>query len=840
MKFDSIEIVIGLISAMALVVSLIALRLTATNKAQYLTEIESLKSKFQKSEAEKEISRRTIMGEFKQLLSDQRAITATGTNEQFETLINGLQEKLDSLENQSAKRLSDLESRQAHMPNPASLLTDLKGAVQEDIERLQVRQSAAQEQLKRMEKNNAEIAELQKTIPEQVTEQTTKAVTQIAAENKAAVDSLCSLFQQLQEFVRAESSKTQSDMSELATKSDMSVRSATLDKFLMLMDSDEERKAAALSFVRQIASEDLFAELAIQFPSTPAVAALEQMAKKSDRKDVFVAALGNLATQKLDAQMYDDARALYMQAIDIVQESPNPDQAKLLSIYAKLACLCRLQTDFDYAKVVFKRVTDAQKSASPEQRADAIQALSELAQLYEMSNFAGRLEEVYKRLHENYIAIGQLDRMDAARNLRKLADLYLAEERYEEAEPAYHRALPTYSKSAEAEDPELIALLRNLAKTYFHLNQFDKSESLQTQLISGLVKAKATNEVLIAVAQLEDTAQAFVDRNSFLRAEAIYNQCANALRQVLAASDERLIRLYEKLENLAKRAEDKEHLKKFYREQMDANKNGGIKSAKYINCALKLSALHAADGNFDETESIYKSIENSKSFDQETAELLDELAKACSSQAKYDLAQKTYEKSLALKENLLGPANPELITSCANLGASYSVQKEYKMAEEMFKRELLLTEKNYGFDNERTITALMHLAGCYIISGQIDEAEPCYKRILETRYKAQGEEHADIIISLLHLAELYRIQKNFTEAEIFYESAYEMAENMYGKDSLKVAEILEKQATLAKQEDQQDKATELADRASKIRKAADEESLLKMPGADAAAADSSR
>jgi hypothetical protein len=717
-------------------------------------------------------------------------------------------------------------------------LSQLKTSLEKELEQLKVQQSAVQGQLKTLEQSHASISTLTDAFPEQVNEHATKAVSQFTAENKASVDALCTLFQQLQDFVKAEAAKTQADINELAAKNEMSVKSATLDKFLMLMDSDEERKAAALSFVRQIASEDLFAELAIKFPSTIAVAALEQMAKKSDRKDVFVAALGNLATQKLDADMYDDARALYMQAIDIIQESEDQDQAQLLPIYAKLARLCRLQTDFDYAKVVFKRVVDAQRTASPEMRQEAIQALLELGQLYEMSNFSNRLEDVYKRLHENYIAIGQLDRMDAARNLRRLADLYLAEERYEEAEPAYHRALPTYSKAAEAEDPELIALLRNLAKTYFYLNQLDKSESLLTQLITGLVKAKANNEeVLLAVSQLESTAQAFVERDSFHRAETIFEKCANALKQILPHSDEKVLLLYEKLESLAKRVEDKEHLKKFYRDQLDSHKNGASKSAKYVNCALKLSTLHVADGNFPEAESIYRSIENSKSHDSETADLLDELAKACSSQAKYDLAQKTYEKALSLKENLLGPTSPELINSCANLGASYSVQKEYKQAEEMFKRELMLTEKNFGFDNEKTITALMHLAGCYIISGQIDEAEPCYKRILETRYKTLGEEHADIIVSLLHLAELYRIQKNFSEAEIFYESACEMAENMYGKESLKVAEILEKQAVLARQDDQAEKASELAERASKIRGATSEESLAKLPGADAATAE---
>jgi len=837
MKVDSIEIILSIISAIALIMAVVVWRMLEALKSKYQTEIDSLKSQLQKADADKESTHRAITGEFKQLLSDQRSITAVGASEEINALVNGINDKIEKVGNQTKEKLSELESKQSKLPD-TEFIDDLRTSLQKEVDQLREQQSKVQEKLQTLEKDHADLADLKKTLPEQITEHANNAVSQVTAESKASVDALCNLFQQLQDFVKTESAKTQADISELATKNEMSVKSATLDKFLMLMDSDEERKAAALSFVRQIASEDLFAELAIKFPSTIAVAALEQMAKKSDRKDVFVAALGNLATQKLDAQMYDDARALYMQAVDIIQESENQDQAQLLPIYAKLACLCRLQTDFDYAKVIFKRVVDAQKSASPELRQAAIQALSELSQLYEMSNFSNRLEEVYKRLHENYIAIGQLDRMDAARNLRKLADLYLSEERYEEAEPAYHKALPSYSKSAEAEDPELIALLRNLAKTYFHLNQLDKSESLLTQLINGLLKAKASNEeILLAVSQLENTAQTFVERDSFHRAEAIFEKCSNSLKQVLPANDPKVVALYEKLENLAKRAQDKEHLKKFYREQLDSQKNGANKSAKYVNCAVKLSTLHAADGNFVEAESIYKTIENSKAYDQETADLLDELAKACSSQAKYDFAQKTYEKALSLKESVLGANSPELINSYANLGASYSVQREYKRAEEMFRRELMLTEKNFGFDNEKTVTALMHLAGCYIIAGKLDEAEPCYKRILETRYKTLGEEHADIIVSLLHLAELYRIQKNFGEAEIFYESACEMAETMYGTESLKVAEILEKQAILARQEDQGEKSTEFSDRANKIRRKLNEESLAKVPGADAAAAE---
>ncbi|HEY9677468.1 MAG TPA: tetratricopeptide repeat protein [Drouetiella sp.] len=839
MNADPIVIIVGVVSVIALIFSVIVFRMLSGIKTQYQDEIDNLKAKLQRAEAEKENTRRAITGEFKQLLSDQRAITATGTNEQFEGVMKTLDTKMLQFETQTSKRLSDLESRQANMPNPSSLARDLKSSLQEDIERLQLRQSAIQENLKKLEQQSSDFSKIQATFVNLIDEKAAQAAGKTTAESKASMDALAVLMQQLQEFVKSESEKTKVEINELIAKNDISVKSSTLDKFLMLMDSDEERKAAALSFVRQIASEDLFAELAIQFPSTIAVAALEQMAKKSDKKDVFVAALGNLATQKLEADMYDDARALYMQAIDMVQDTSTEPEPKLLWIYAKLAQLCLLQTDFDYAKVVFKRVIDAQKTATPEQRLFAVQALSDLSKLYEGSNFTNRLEELYKRLHENYVATGQLDKIEAARNLRKLADLYLAEERYEEAEPAYHRALPTYSKSAEAEDPELIALLRSLAKAYFHLNQLDKSESLQTQLIDGLVKARATDEVLIAVKQLEETAEALEERNSFHRAESIYEKCANALKEVLPSTDERLSSIYEKLENLAKRAEDKEHLKKFYRDQMTTQKNGNAKSAKYINSALKLSTLYAADGNFEEAESLYKSLENAKSYDKESAELLDELAKACSSQAKYDLAQKTYEKSLALKEKMLGASSPELIDSFANLGASYSVQKEYKLAEDMFKRELTLTEKNFGVDNERTITALMHLAGCYIISGKIEEAEPCYKRILETRYKALGAEHPDIIVSLLHLAELYRIQKDYGEAEIFYESAAEMAEKIHGADSLKMAEILEKQASLAKQDDQPDKAIEFTNKATEIRRQLDKEqsTLAGVAGPDTATAE---
>lgn len=165
MKVDSIETILALISAVALVISLIVLRMLIKVKSQQQIEIDSLKSKLQKAEADTERARSTITGEFKQLLSDQRAITASGTTEQLDGLMKGLQDKIAIFESQNAKRISDLENRQANMPNPGSLVKDLKTAIQEDIERLQVRQSAVQEQLKRFDKTAAEFVEFQKTFP---------------------------------------------------------------------------------------------------------------------------------------------------------------------------------------------------------------------------------------------------------------------------------------------------------------------------------------------------------------------------------------------------------------------------------------------------------------------------------------------------------------------------------------------------------------------------------------------------------------------------------------------------------------------------------------------------
>jgi tetratricopeptide (TPR) repeat protein len=315
------------------------------------------------------------------------------------------------------------------------------------------------------------------------------------------------------------------------------------------------------------------------------------------------------------------------------------------------------------------------------------------------------------------------------------------------------------------------------------------------------------------------------------------NRCVTALQKIRGTEDQKTKDAVALLDKICHHTEDKAELKKVYRRQMDASRHEPSKKAYHAKIGVKLATLYAAEGEYSQADSLFHSIEHLLPRDKETARLLDELAKVYSSLAKYDLAESTFNRALEMRESFPGEDRGELMASYANLGASYSVQKDYQMAEMMYKRELESAEEHFGGDNENVITPLMHLAGTYIISGRFAEAEPCYKRILETRYKTQGEGHADLIGSMLHLAELYRIQKNFTEAEIFYESACELAEQVHGPTSLKVAEILDKRAALAKQSEQSELAEELLERAKKVRTEAEQNSsaVLISPGADTAA-----
>jgi tetratricopeptide (TPR) repeat protein len=99
------------------------------------------------------------------------------------------------------------------------------------------------------------------------------------------------------------------------------------------------------------------------------------------------------------------------------------------------------------------------------------------------------------------------------------------------------------------------------------------------------------------------------------------------------------------------------------------------------------------------------------------------LAKSLRMDERYEEARELYERSLAVRERVLGKWHPNVATSLNNLGAMLTGIGQYEDVEPMLKRALAIDKKVYGAEHPRVATDLNNLAVLYNAQGRTGEAE---------------------------------------------------------------------------------------------------------------------
>ena len=79
-------------------------------------------------------------------------------------------------------------------------------------------------------------------------------------------------------------------------------------------------------------------------------------------------------------------------------------------------------------------------------------------------------------------------------------------------------------------------------------------------------------------------------------------------------------------------------------------------------------------------------------------------------QGKYDEAEPLYRRSLAGKEEALGPAHPDTLNTVGNLAILFAQQGKYDEAEPMFRRQLAGEEEALGPAHPKTLSTMNNLA----------------------------------------------------------------------------------------------------------------------------------
>ena len=89
---------------------------------------------------------------------------------------------------------------------------------------------------------------------------------------------------------------------------------------------------------------------------------------------------------------------------------------------------------------------------------------------------------------------------------------------------------------------------------------------------------------------------------------------------------------------------------------------------------------------------------------------LNNLALLYKDQGKYADAEPLYQRALAIWEDALGPAHPDVATSLNNLAGLYYAQGQYAEAEPLYRRALAIWEKALGPEHPKVAANLNNLA----------------------------------------------------------------------------------------------------------------------------------
>mgnify|MGYP003288781362 CR=1 FL=1 len=130
-------------------------------------------------------------------------------------------------------------------------------------------------------------------------------------------------------------------------------------------------------------------------------------------------------------------------------------------------------------------------------------------------------------------------------------------------------------------------------------------------------------------------------------------------------------------------------------------------------------------------------------------------------EGKFDEAIPLAKRALEIRQRLLPPADPMVLTALGNLGDLYNAKQDYSAAKKIFERLLPLQEQQFGPTNVKLASTLDRLAVLYYRERNVGKAEDMYERALALRENAFGPDHAEVANSLYSLAHFYRLSNKY-------------------------------------------------------------------------------
>jgi serine/threonine protein kinase/tetratricopeptide (TPR) repeat protein len=195
------------------------------------------------------------------------------------------------------------------------------------------------------------------------------------------------------------------------------------------------------------------------------------------------------------------------------------------------------------------------------------------------------------------------------------------------------------------------------------------------------------------------------------------------------------------------------------------------------------------------------------------------LGRAYRELGEYPQARKHLERSLALREERLGPTHLDTLESMYQVASVYDHLRDYDKAERLFQQVLEARRPQLGADHPDTLQVVNEIGLLYEERGWYDKAEPLLLSTLEARRATLGDEHIDTLESVQSLARLYWSRSQFQRAETLFKQARDGRRAQLGPDHPLTLESMQNLASLYLGWQRYDEAEPLFGQVLEIRRA---------------------
>jgi tetratricopeptide (TPR) repeat protein len=190
-----------------------------------------------------------------------------------------------------------------------------------------------------------------------------------------------------------------------------------------------------------------------------------------------------------------------------------------------------------------------------------------------------------------------------------------------------------------------------------------------------------------------------------------------------------------------------------------------------------------------------------KPLDPRVAKAHEDLADYYSAERRYAEAEKVYQKTLELKEDMLGRANPAIIPAVDDVARVSFAQMKYDQAADLIARELRIMEREYGDDDPKLVPSLEQVARVLEAASKYPDAEKFLSRAVAIREKAAGPESAELVPDLSQLARVDAAKHNLPAAEGLYQRVLKIQQKKFSLSSPELLPTLDALGALALEQD---------------------------------------